>query len=339
MNSMTASRSLFIANPFWDKMTQISEDFLKQNNIVKNETKVEFDEMRVAKLWQQVKNSEGKMKGRCGGSGATLLLPFVKLSRNFCSILGRIGNDKYGKKIETHLNDLHVNSLLIKSKKDHPTGKVICMMTPDGERTMLAHLGTTVEFNSEDIIQEQLQDYDHWHIEGYAFYFGLFPKCLQIASERKNKPVISMNLPTQNVVKELKSQFQQHLSHFHYIFGNVEEVQTLTDTNDIHKAFAHFGIDQTVIATDGANGCWVKAQGQTEAVHYPAIKVEKVVNKTGAGDIWSGIYLALALQGKRVETCVEMANRGAADWIQQKPGTYIEERTWEIFRKEIALKS
>jgi sugar/nucleoside kinase (ribokinase family) len=113
----------------------------------------------------------------------------------------------------------------------------------------------------------------------------------------------------------------------------------LTGCDDLQKAFAYFKTDQTIVATDGANGCWVKMKGEKHAVHYETIKVTKVVNKTGAGDIWAGIYLAFALKGLDVKICVEMANRGAAEWIQQKPGTYLDEKIWELFRNRISINS
>jgi ribokinase len=334
--------TLFIANPFWDKSIRVSESFLNENGLEKAVSSIEYDPERFRNLWINAKNSaenSGKIKGMCGGGGTNVMLPLAKLGHK-CTIIGRIGQDKYGVKITNHVNEIKATSLLIESRENLPSGNVLCFITPDRERTMVAQLGSTIEFTADDIIEENLQKYKHWHIEGYAFYFEFAAKCIEIAS--KNNATISINLPTKNAVSTLKEAFNEALPHAHFIFGNVEEIMTLAgldpmDLNPIQKAFSSFPIDQTVAATDGANGCWVKPCGEKEAVHYPAPKIdlEDIKNKTGAGDIWAGIYLAAALAGKCVETCVQMANAGASEWIQHERGTCSLEKTQELFKKQI----
>ncbi len=335
-------RSVFISNPFVDWHAEVSSNFLKENEIEKNGT-ILVEATRFKTIWESAKDPEKQQEGISGGSGANVMIPSAMLRYTAkCSILGRIGNqDQASQVVEKHMLAMGVDcSLLIKSK-DLSTGQVVCLTTPDKERSMVTHLGATAELNEADIInvQNQLKEYNHIHMEGYIFYSNVVPKCLEIAS--KSQATLSLNLPTYNVVKFLRSNLEKNLSHFHYIFGNKEEFQTLTCLEEIEKALATFDIDQTVTATDGANGCWVKAKGDKKVIHYdtPQIDSDKIINKTGAGDIWAGMYLALALQNESVETCVKMANQAAGDWIQRKPGTYLDATIWEIYKKAIKLKS
>lgn len=342
--SAAAFNTLVIANPFWDLTAYVPEQFLEENALQKGGTKVakeesDADGSQLLALWEkarQYQTSETEIKGRSGGSGSNLMIPLTKLGNNKCTILGRIGNDLFGDNIEKHLSGIDVKSLLIKSET-HRTGTVLCFITPDHERTMVAGLGATLDLNPDDIIKEKLQGYNHWHIEGYTFLYGIVHKCLQIAAE--SNATITLNLPTRDFVQDLKAAIQKSIPYLSIIVGNIEELQALTGAGDIHKAFEFFPIHQIVAATDGANGCWVKDKGKKEAVHYTTPKVEKVLNKTGAGDVWAGIFIAVALKGKSIATCVELANHGAGDWIQQKPGTYTAERTWEIFKTTLLQKN
>ena len=165
-------------------------------------------------------------------------------------------------------------------------------------------------------------------------YKGTVTKCL-IASECK--ATMSLNLPTQEVVKKHKYAIQECVHFFSIIVGNVEELQTLTGCKDLQEAFAYFDANQIIAATDGAKGSWVKGKDEKKAVHFPALKVENVRNKIGAGDRWAGIFIALALKGKSMAACVEFANQGAADWIQQLPGTYTDEKVWQAYLTRIAM--
>lgn len=322
---------LFVANPFWDKTAYVSEGFLGSHQVQKGKTDVEFNYDRFQSLWKEATSHSTKENGRSGGSGANAMLAVVKLGHKNCSILGKIGNDKSGSRIEAHLADIGARSLLIKSEALN-TGKALCLITPDNERSIVAHCGATTTFTPEEIALQK--KYGHWHIEGYAFFNqGIVPKCL--AAAKDSAATTSMNMPTANVIALFKVAFQKVAKEIDFIFGDVEEICTLTDCEDIETAMAMFSVDQTVAVTDGPNFCWVKPKGSRELHSFPVPKVDKIINKTGAGDIWSGVYLACALQGKSVELSVELATQAAQDWIQQTPGTYIEERTWALYRSRL----
>lgn len=325
--------SLFVVTPCWDKTVSVPESFLQKNGL-KKAMMTPMKNSKISELWKEAKQvSEKKYKGRCGGSGTHVMQVFANMGFRRCSVIGRIGSDTHGKKIEKQLCiDLKVNSLLIKDEK-LSTATVTCFMTHD-ERTMLADFEVSPQFKPEDIKKDQLQNFKHWHIEGYMFYFeGVVAKCLEIAID--NHALLSLNLPTTNVIKDFLPSFKEHISKFHYIFGNVEEIKVLTGKEDIQEALETFADEQMVVATDGGNNCWVKNKGEKHAKDYAVLKVEKVSNKTGAGDRWAGFFLAAALQlqGGSVELCVELAKRGAADWIQLEPDEDISKKTWEVYQE------
>lgn len=335
-SSVAASQNiLVVANPIWDETLYVSEQFLQEHQLTKGLAHIQRKAERLQEIWEKAHGHGSNVLGRSGGSGANVMVALSKLG-NKCSLLGRIGQDSCGKSTEEHVVNSGVQSLLIKSKK-RSTGRALCFITQDSERTMLVHLGAAKELNPHDVRKENLQGFQHWHLEGYAFlYKGTVIKCL-IAAE--SKATLSLNLPTQEVVEKHKDSIQQCVQFFSIIVGNVEELQTLTGCKDLQEAFAFFDSKQIIAATDGAKGSWVKGKGEKKAIHYDALKVEKekVLNKTGAGDRWAGVFIALALKGKSMADCVELANLGAADWIQQTPGTYTDEKVWQTYLAKIAM--
>lgn len=321
---------LCIGNPVYDKSRYTTNCFLAEHNITVSGTGVEMDLERVNGIWRSAKEqSKEKISGRCGGA-INIMTPLLLLGHLECSVIGRIGNDKRGEKVERLLAEMHGTSLLIKSNE--PTGKALCFITPDRRRSMLTHLGAMAELNKDDIQEDPFTKHEHAHIDGYLFFFGIVDKIVQLAG--KNHLTTSLVLPTKDVVQMFRNTMLPLVPSINYIFGTVNEILTLTGVTSITDALESFPMQQTVVATNGHRGFWVKESGKKMAAFHavPQVDPEKIVNKTGAGDRFAGIYLALALQGKSPETCADMAKQGAADWIQQPPGTYTEGKTWAAYK-------
>ena len=339
----TVSNSLFVANPLWDDFSRVMENFLQEKGLVKDGTNIKTNREEFKKLWkealQSVPNSE-KIPGRCGGSGASVMIPFAKLNPS-CSIalIGRIGKDSHGEKIKSHLRSLKVDSKLIEDE-NLPTGNVKSLITP-GARTMIGDYGATINLNPNDFDENALKGFDHWHLEGYLFlYPGVVAKCIAIATKNK-ETILSLNLPTKDIIQipHVQEEMNKQVDKFTYIFGTKDEIMALKGAKSLEEAFTLFSGTQTVAATDGENGCWVKAKGKDpEYIEVLPVPIKAVINKTGSGDIWAGTYLALAVQGKTVQTSAKMANKIAAEWIKLEPGTTISEETWSNFRNKIATK-
>ena len=389
--------SLFIANPFLDIfLKEVPETFLDKIKLKKGTTGIENDPNKFKKIlekalaymqkanMQNVSSSYNASEMICaiGGSGTNVMRAFSNFDHK-CTILGRIGDEETGKAIETHISDLNVVSLLIKSSNSS-SGRVLCFITPDNQRTMLAHYGATTNFTAEDISEEKFNGYTHCHIEGYIPLFeGVAKKCIDIASY--NNAVISLNLPTKDIIELCKETFKEQAKRVDYIVGNLEEITTLakiieeppkesssnvctsivqsnastsstesmaiypkskqldlpSDFNDenIQKVFSSYPKNQTVAATDKANKIWIRASGEKIAKHYEVKKIdqEEIKNPVGAGDTWTGIFLALLLKKVPVAQAVEIANSGAAEWIKTNPGVGLSKKTWKELNNKLKV--
>ena len=320
MDNMVENSTLFVASLGWDKLIEVPEEFLAKNQLTKAGCSVANDDEAFKRLWKEAKEAYKKLGSSCGGSGANLMLPYAVLGHR-CAILSKCGmeGEKYREKLSEHLSGLGVEAMLIPSCL--PTLTVLCFLTPDRERTMVVRLGAITEFPIEEFPSEGLNKYTHWHLDGYMYrYPDVTAKCIDTALT--NQATLSINLPTASITKQLKELFNANISKYHYIFGNREEILELTGKQTMEEALGSFALHQTIAVTNGAEACWVKPKGEVFGKSYPVPEIapELILNKTGAGDIWAGVYLALSMRDFDPQTCVDQANKAAGSWIKTAPG-------------------
>lgn len=329
---MTAFNVLVVASPFLDKIADVPESFIAENTLSKGNS---TPHTGPGAVWKKAKEFCKEPCERLGGSGTTVMAAMAamrKLGTHF-TLLGRVGDDKASKKIVSHLTSIGASPHLVHTNNSK-SGKAYCFITPDRERTMLVQLGATVEQCANDF-DKTVPHFNHMHLEGYLAYTDMIPACIEEA--KGNHSTISLNLPTKNVVEKKRDVFLSTLPELHFLAGNLEEVLALTEKTTLEEALPLFNESQEILVTDGANPCWVKEKGQTTFKSYEVPPVHRVVNKTGAGDIWTGVYLSMRLQGKSVEECVASANRGARLWIQSLPNDY--ERVMKVFQERVTQSS
>lgn len=308
---------LFIANPFWDHIVAVDRHFLDSHDLQDDSSLFEFDPHQFQLLRRdalQFQKNASAFCDRIGGSATTVMTSCAYWGHQ-CSQIGKIGSDDVGNAIKQQLKTLNVHSLLITVPKEN-TGTVLCFQN-EGKRTMVIGLGATQTFCAHDLDFKQLQGFEHYHMDGYtAFYDGVVAKSLAIAKD--SHATTSLNLPTADFVQEHCKVFLATLPQVDYIFGNYKEFFALTGHTSIEKTLNAFDRQQLVCATGGGQGSWVKAAGSQQITHYPvkAVEAKNITNRTGAGDVWTGIFLSLFLGGSNIDLCVEKANQGAGEWIQ-----------------------
>lgn len=324
-------RILCFGNVFKDKFAPVDEPFLNTYGIKKESSTLEFDLDRFIEIWKKASENHQNLKKRIGGSGVNVLMTSARLGHTG-AIVGRVGNDKRGEKIQEHLKQLGVTSHLITN--DNVTATALCLET-SGERTMLIYLGANLGLNGQELVLETLQGYEHYHMEGYAALFeGVIDRFIEIA--KSSNASLSLNLPTVDIINNSQTgdRLRAAVPHLKYLFGNKEEIMALTQKETLEEAFGAFEEQQLVAVTDGANGSWIKAAGASQAIHFPAVPVNKVTNKTGAGDIWTGVFLSFILKDKSIEACAEMATQAASEWVQLDLGDQMPERVWDAVREK-----
>jgi sugar/nucleoside kinase (ribokinase family) len=326
------SAVLGVGHPFCDRARNVDEAFLQKHNLRKDVSNIANSAEAVDLSWYDTSTAprEDLSRWTIGGSGPNVIKVLARLGHP-CSIRGKIGDDELGNDIQRSLSRMGITPLLGRGKDK--TGVVNCFTYGKGERTMQAYPGATKEFSPDEILPEDFQDKDHLHLEGYHVLIdGILKRSVQLAKE--HGLTISLDLASKNMVELFKPQFLETVPHVDCLFGNTEEMQTLTGIEQFSEAADSFKLEQLVVATQGAEGCFVKHGNEKDVVHYDALQVDTVVDTTGAGDFFAGGFLHGWLAKREILPCVLMGNEAAGAVITQ-PGAELPEDKWAALKDKI----
>ncbi len=266
-------------------------------------------------------------KQASGGSAANSIFAAASLgSDTFYAC--RVGDDANG---QFYLDDL--SNAGVKTSKQSiaiggTTGTCMVLVTPEGERTMQTHLGTSAEISEADIDFAQMTDTDLLYIEGYL---AMTPSVQTAISQlkdvaKKNQTKIAVSFADPAVVKFGREGLDDILAGgVDVIFCNREEALLFTDKSDITTA-AKALLDkcQLAIVTNGAMGTLIAFQeGAIDEEHDDNLvmidtpTIGNVVDTNGAGDNFAGTFLHALSQGYNLKTCGMLASAVASQVIQQ----------------------
>lgn len=265
-----------------------------------------------------------------GGGAANTIKGLAKLG-HACTFSGKIGQDEEGKKFSADMESYGIISAL--SISTLPTAQVACLITPDHDRTMRAFIGAGAEMNESDLTPELFKDVSLMHIEGYLMNRqGLVEKAMKLAKEAGAK--ISFDLSSFEMVEEYKKPMSELLSKYvDIVFANEEEALQLAGLPPESACELLKDLTDIAVVKMGPNG----SIGATKMkkTYQKAYKV-KVIDTTGAGDLFASGFLHGFLQGKSLEECL---HNGAylASYVIQVHGAEIPESYWPEIRKGLSL--
>lgn len=258
-----------------------------------------------------------------GGSACNTLVGLARLGRR-ARFLGRRGADAVGERLESALASNGLELALVRGSE--PTGAVLSCVTPDAQRTMFTSLGAAAGFAPSEIDEAAFDGVGLLYIEGYLLFNApLFDALLAIAS-RKDIPV-ALDCGSFEVVGIFRDRLNELLGQnaFAIFLANEDESRALTGTDpepSLEWIAQHV---DTVAVKLGARGALL-AQGSRRAI-VPATPVPKVLDTTGAGDLWASGFLAGLDQGLDLNACGHLAAAVAAEAIQVL-GAQIPEDGW-----------
>ena len=214
-----------------------------------------------------------------------------------------------------------------------PSGRVIAMVTPDGERTFATCLGAAAEMCADDIHPDLLDGWDIFYVEGYLVANPhLLEKALDTAYAKGM--TIAMDMASYNEVAKHRDLLLRLLEdRLDIVFANEQEAQALTGLEDPVDAL-HYIAERCQIAVVkvGAKGAFI--QRGNEIVTIPPMKAD-VVDTTGAGDMWASGFLAGLMKGEDLHKCGMMGAIVAKNIIEVV-GAKMDDERWENIHKTIA---
>lgn len=265
-----------------------------------------------------------------GDSAANTMSGLAKLGAQ-AGFLTKMGNDETGDFFTHEMTRTGVEMLALKSNT--PTGRVIAMVTPDGERTFATCLGASIELSPDDIKPELFDGWDIFYIEGYLVANpDMLRKAIRTAKEKGLK--IAIDLASYNVVEESRDFLLELVNDYvDIVFANEQESYALTGMQP--EAALHYLAERCEIAVVkvGAKGAFV--QRGNETVTIPPMQAD-VVDTTGAGDMWAAGFLAGLVKGEPLQKCGLMGAIVAKNIIEVV-GAKMDDNRWANIHKAIAL--
>lgn len=247
-----------------------------------------------------------------GGSALNVIRIMASLGTP-TGFIGMVGDDDFGGRILERMAELGIKPLL--ARASDPTGSCVVLVTPDGERTMNTHLGTSRHYNETHIPHDEIAATRVVHIEGYQWdtegQKNAIRKALETA--HKNGAQVSLDLADPFAVERSKADFLALIGNgADIIFANKDEACMLYDSTAEEAARRIAGAGALAIVKLGADGALIR-KGEEE--HRVPAEPATVVDTNGAGDIFAAGFLHGYVNGRSLPVCGKMAAILAADVI------------------------
>ena len=301
---------LGIGNAIVDVICKVEESFISQNNLTKSNMKLIFDENEFKSLFSNLKIE----KTISGGSVANSIVGLSQLG-NKVGFIGKISKDDLGEKYEIGLKRENVEYFYEKKEETLPTGTCLILITPDSERTMCTFLGTAGKINENDVDVEAIKKSDIIFLEGYLWDEGDPKKAFDKAINNSNK--VAMSLSDKFCVDRHKAHFLDLVkNNLDIIFANEDEITSLINAKNFNEVIS-FGkeIKKHLIITRGNKGA---ISINSENVSEIGInKNLKIIDLTGAGDLFAAGYLHGYLNNFSQEDCLKKGTEMSSKIIQQ----------------------
>ncbi len=302
-----------IGNAIIDVFVHVDDAFLSKNNLTKGSMKLfekkEFDELK--------KNIKIE-KIIAGGSVANSMVGISFLNGD-SSFIGKIGSDDFGKLYKKNLEEAKVKFLYSEKKETLPTGASIILITPDSERTMCTYLGISSQLSSEDIDENIFLNKKLIFLEGYLWDKGpsekMFKKVMNIA--KKNKIESAMSLSDVFCVNRHKKEFLNlFINDLNILIGNENEIIELTSSKNLLESINKLkNFNKLVVITRSEKGSMAIQNG--EVTDCKSIRVDKIMDLTGAGDLFAAGFLKEYLDKSEIKECLLNGSKLASKIIQK----------------------
>ena len=304
---------LGIGNAIVDVIARTEEDFLLKQGMNKG-TMALIDEARA----QAIYDAMGPAIETSGGSAANTSVGLASLGSR-AAFIGKVRDDELGRAFSHDIRAAGVAYATPPAADGPSTARCYVLVTPDGERTMNTYLGAAQDLHPADIDAEMVAASAIVYLEGYLWdpknAKDAFVKAAKIAHEAKR--TVALSLSDAFCVDRWRAEFLQLMRSgtVDLIFANEGELHSLYQTSDFDTAVKAVRADvATAVVTRSEKGCLIISREGTEAV--PAFPVERVVDTTGAGDLFAAGFLSGLARGADDRSCGRLGALAAAEVIQ-----------------------
>jgi sugar/nucleoside kinase (ribokinase family) len=303
-----------IGNAIVDILSPAADDFIADNGMTKGAMALVFSPEEADALYAKM----GPGQEVSGGSAANTIAGMAALG-SACAFIGQVADDQLG---EVFAHDIRAAGIRFDtpSRAGAPTtGRCLIFVTPDGQRTMNTFLGASHYLPAEALDATLIAEARYLYLEGYLWDpeepRAAMRAAIDIAREAGRK--VAFTLSAEFVIDRHRAAFHDLIEHglIDVLFANEAEIMFLTETDTVDAAVAAVqGKVPLVVVTLAERGAMAISGG--ERVTVPAQPIDKVVDTTGAGDLFAAGFLHGQARSKSLEASLTLGAICAAEVIQ-----------------------
>jgi adenosine kinase len=253
-----------------------------------------------------------------GGSGANTIAGIASFGAR-AAFVGKVKDDAPGKAFTHDIRAMGVAYTTQPATDGPSTARCYVLVTPDGERTMNTYLGAAQNLTPADIDEKQIAAARYIYLEGYLWdppqAKEAFRKAAEIAHKASRK--VALTLSDAFCVGRYREEFLNLMrtGTVDLVFANESELKSLYETADFGSAVTALRNDvKLAVVTRSEKGCVVISRESNEAVL--ATPIEKLVDATGAGDLFAAGFLTGLARDMDHRNCARLGALAAAEVIQ-----------------------
>ena len=321
-------RIIGIGNALTDMLVNLKDDgVLEQYNIARGSMSL-VDSKLQSEISKAVAGRPYSLS--LGGSADNTIRAMAHLGSSV-AFIGKVGRDTTGDFFEQALDNLGIKPVIFRG--ENRSGKCVSLISPDGERTMLTHLGAALEMKAEEITADIFDGYDCLYVEGYLVQDHTLIESVARTAKRCGLKV-AIDLASFNVVEENLDFLRKLVGNFvDIVFANEDEARVFSGEEEAINALQHISeLCELAVVKIGMKGALIK-QGE-QVVHVGIMKAAKRVDTTGAGDFYAAGFMYGLTEGLDLRQCGTIGAVTAGKVIEVV-GTTLSDEAWEEIDKYI----
>jgi sugar/nucleoside kinase (ribokinase family) len=252
-----------------------------------------------------------------GGSAANSMAGAAALGLN-AAFVGQVADDQFGTIFAHDMRSLGVRFETPPIADPPPTGRCLILVTPDAQRTMNTHPGASHELTPAALHPDMIRSASVTFLEGYL-WGPERPRAAMLEAARiahSAARTVAFTLSESLCIGDRRDGVLGMIEAgtVDLLFGNEDEVRHLTSCGSLGDCIADLSNHvRTLVITRGAHGAIAIENG--ERVEISAAPVERIVDTTGAGDLFAAGFLAGRCRGRPLKGCLETGSIAAAEVI------------------------
>ena len=301
-----------VGNAIVDVIARADDVFLEEEGLAKGSMAL-IDAQRATALYRDM----GPAREVSGGSGANTLVGASVLGRQ-CALIAQVADDQLGEVFAHDIRAVGIDFDVPPLGKEPPTARCLIFVTPDAQRTMNTFLGASQHLSSSVVDEKLIASGAILYLEGYL-WDSEEPKAamaLAIDIARNNGRKVAFTLSDGFCIERHRADFAGLIADgkIDILFANESEILMLAETEDFDTAVSQIAKQvETLVVTRSEHGAIAVRDGKTVSV--AAEPVEKIIDTTGAGDLFAAGFLSGYIEKRSLEDCLTIGAIAAAEVI------------------------